>query len=142
MNENISSRDREIIAAEAQKRVNKIKKFYKNLASWAGTSFFLLALDLFMNHRITWSKFPVFFWGIAIAMQLFEIIRLHYMDNDWEEKMVKKQIDRQSNSTLNQQETPDYTNDLLRDQSQQEKEVADLTKLRKVKKAWRDEDLV
>lgn len=142
MNEKIPFRDRNIIATEAQKRVTKIKKFYKNLASWAGTSVFLLAIDLFMNHGITWSKYPVFFWGIAIAMQLFEVIRLHYMDNDWEEKMVKKQIDRQSNSNVRQQETPDYSKDLLHDHSQAEKEVADLTEFRKVKKTWRDEDLV
>ncbi|MEO6130317.1 MAG: 2TM domain-containing protein [Saprospiraceae bacterium] len=135
-------RTSELATLEAQKRVTKIKKFYKNLASWAGTSVFLIALDLFMSHGITWSKFPVFFWGIAIAMQLFEIIRLQYMDKNWEDKMIQKHIERRSLPGSDQTETPDYSKDLLHDPKQPEKEVADLTEYRKLKKPWRDEDLV
>ena len=50
-----------------EKRLRKIKKFYKDLASWAGLSVFMIALDLFLSGGISWSKYPVFFWGIALA---------------------------------------------------------------------------
>lgn len=142
MNENSPIQEKDLATREAQKRVDKIKKFYKSLASWAGTSFFLIAMDLFMSHGITWSKFPVFFWGIAIAMQFFEILRLQRMDKNWEDRMVKKQLDKQAFPNPDQTETEDYSEELLRRTDQPEKEKADLSTYRKLKKPWRDEDLV
>lgn len=142
MNENSSIQEKDQATREAQKRVDKIKKFYKNLTSWAGTSFFLIAINLFMTHSITWSKFPVFFWGIAIAMQFFEILRLQRMDRSWEDRMLKKQLDRQALPNSNPSETEDYSEDLLRRRDQPEMEKADLSSFRKLKKPWKDEDLV
>ncbi len=142
MNENSTNQEKDLAAREAQKRVDKIKKFYKNLASWAGTSFFLIAINLFMTHGITWSRFPVFFWGIAIAMQFFEILRLQRMDKNWEDRMLKKHLDRKSLPNRSQSETEDYSEDLLRSGDQPEMEKADLSSFRKLKKPWKDEDLV
>ncbi|MBK9984391.1 MAG: 2TM domain-containing protein [Saprospiraceae bacterium] len=142
MNENSPIQEKDLATREAQKRVDKIKKFYKSLTSWAGTSFFLIALDLFMSHGITWSKFPVFFWGIAVAMQFFDILRLQRMDKNWEDRMLKKQLDRQALPNSNPSETEDYSDDLLRRGDQPEKEKADLSSFRKLKKPWKDEDLV
>ena len=142
MNETIPTRDADAETLEAQKRVNKIKKFYKNLASWAGTSVFLVAMDVFMNHGITWSKWPVFFWGIAIALQVFEIIRLQHMDKAWEDRMLKKQLGQSTLPDPNQEKSEDYSEELLRAPAQREKEKADLSEFRKLKKPWKDEDLV
>lgn len=142
MNENSSIQEKDQATREAQKRVDKIKKFYKNLTSWAGTSFFLIAINLFMTHGITWSKFPVFFWGIAILMQFFEILRLQRMDKNWEDRMLKKQLDRQALPNSNKSETEDYSEELLRRGDQPEMEKADLSSFRKLKKPWKDEDLV
>ena len=75
---------------DAQKRVKKIKSFYKNLASWAASSIFMIALDLFLSGGITWSKFPVFFWGISLVFQFFQVLRLQQLDKDWEKKQLKK----------------------------------------------------
>jgi len=149
MNETIPTQETDVATLEAQKRVNKIKRFYKSLASWAGTSVFLIALDLFMNHGITWSKYPVFFWGIAIAFQVFEIIRLQRMDKTWEDRMMRKHSGRSTRvypegflPDPNQANGEDYSEELLRRPQEPVKEKADLSEFRKLKKPWRDEDLV
>ncbi len=139
MNDTLPNQDTDAATLEAQRRVNKIKKFYKSLASWASTSVFLVAIDLFTSHRITWSVFPVFFWGISIFMQLFQILRLQYMDKEWEDRMMKKQLGQ---STLSDPVQEDYSGDLLRKPGDPVKEKADLTEFRKLKKPWKDEDLV
>ena len=44
MNEEITPSEQDEIYKKAEKRVRKIKKFYKNLASWAGMSIILIAI--------------------------------------------------------------------------------------------------
>ena len=130
---------------EAQKRVKKIKRFYTNLASWAGTSIFLIALDIFLSGGITWSRYPVFFWGISILMQVFQIIRLQRMDKSWEERQMRRFMGRSyqprntTSTELPQEQQEDYSDDLL---NQREREMADLSEYRKLKKPWEDKDLV
>ena len=128
---------------DVEKRLRKIKKFYKDLASWAGLSVFMIALDLFLSGGISWSKYPVFFWGIALAMQYFNVLRLQKLDRAWEEKLRRKLSEDQSQPAL-PQEPPaqDYSDELLRNEQVMEKEVADLSEYRKLKKPWKDEDLV
>lgn len=133
--------------AEAEKRVRKIKRFYKDLASWAGTSIFLIALNLFLSGNVSWAKYPVFFWGIAILLQSFEIIRLQKMDKAWEERQLRKFTGRDA---LPPQQEPlpdvkpteplvDYSGELLQ---KQEREMEDLSEYRKLQKPWKEEDLV
>ena len=142
MNENLPIRKNKTGETDAEKRVAKLRKFYKNLVSWASTSIFLLALDIFMNHGITWSKFPVFFFAVALFFQFMGLMRMKYFDKDWEDKMVRKHTERGSLPDADQPETEDYSEELLRGGEQREKEKADLSTFRKLKKPWRDEDLV
>ena len=132
---------------EAQKRVRKIKRFYKGLAQWAGVSIFMIALDLFLSGGISWSKYPVFFWGIAIIIDFFEVMRLQRHDKDWERKQLEKQLGRKLPgeyaplTELPKEETKDYSEELL-NKEQREREAADLSEVRKLKRPWKDEDLV
>ena len=142
MKDNLPPQETDAATLEAQKRVKKIKKFYKDLASWAGTSVFLIAIDLFISGGITWSKWPVFFWGIVLVMQVFEVIRLQRMDKNWEERMLKKHSRPSSLPDPESQKDEDYSDDLLRDPDEPEKEKADLSEFRKLKSPWKDEDLV
>jgi hypothetical protein len=139
MNETLPPQGSNADTLEAQERVDKIKKFYKRLAKWASTSVFLVALDVFMNHGITWSKWPLFFMGISIFVQLFEIIRLQIMDKAWEDRMLRKQMGQSPLPDSNQE---DYSDDLLRRPGDPVKEKADLSEFRQLKKPWKDEDLV
>lgn len=130
----------------AQKRVKKIKSFYKDLSSWAGTSIMLIGLNLFLSGNITWAKYPVIIWGIFIAAEVFNIIRLQYMDKEWEDRQMRRFTGR-TRSTVppgairesSSSPAEDYSDDLLH---QEERELADLSQYRKAGKAWKDEDLV
>ena len=130
---------------EAQKRVEKIKKFYKNLASWAGTSVFLIAVDIFLTGGMTWSRYPVFFWGISILIQFFQFIRLQRMDKNWEERQIRRFTGRDyqrrntSAAEVPGEQQEDYSDELL---NQKEREMADLKEYRQLKKPWEDKDLV
>lgn len=131
------------VQLEAEKRVRKIKKFYKELYSWIGTSIVLIAIDLFFSGGITWSKFPVFFWGITIVYQFFEVLHLQKLDRQWEDKMMRKFLKKEPDGALEEPEkTDDYSDELLHNEQIREKELADLSDFRKVKKPWKDEDLV
>ena len=146
MNEDLTQAHVDQEQEDAQKRVKKIKKFYKELASWAGTSIFLIALNLFLSGSISWAKYPVFFWGITLVYQYFQVLRYQRLDKEWERKMMRKFTGRNERvksieSTDSEPlSTEDYTEELLRDKP--EKEPANLSDYRTLKKPWEDKDLV
>ncbi len=131
---------------EAQKRVRKIKKFYKELTGWAGTSLFMLALDFFLSGGISWSKYPVFFYGIFVVSQVFNIIRLQRLDKAWKERQMRRFTGKSHSGNVpgyrleNQKEQlEDYSDDLL---NRKDREMEDLSEYRKLKRPWKDDDLV
>ena len=133
---------------EVQKRVRKIKRFYKDLTSWAGTSVFLIALNLFLSGDISWAKFPVFFWGIVILAKVFDIIRLQREQKAWEEKQLHRlpspiAVPLENQKPLQTASHPeeDYSGELLH-REEPIRESADLSEVRKLKRPWKDEDLV
>ena len=129
------------IEMDAEARVQKIKKFYKNLASWIGTSIFLVALDFFISGGVSWSKYPVFFWGIALVMQFFKVLPLIKMDRAWEAKMKRKFEETHEYNLPAEEKVPDYSDELL-NKKRDEVEMEDLKEYRKLSKPWKDEDLV
>ena len=124
---------------DALKRVKKIKSFYKNLASWAGVSIFLLALDFFMSGGFTWSRYPVFFWGLSIIPQLFQVIRLQKLDKTWEQRQMRRFTGRAIPEDTTSPPLEDYSDELL---NQKDREMSELSDYRKVSKPWKEEDLV
>jgi hypothetical protein len=90
MNERIISQETNPASREALKREYKVRKFYKSLISWAGTSIMLIAIDLFTSGGITWSKFPVFFWGISIFIQFIGIMKLQHFDKNRERRRYRR----------------------------------------------------
>lgn len=131
---------------EAQERIKKIRKFYQSLAKWAGVSVFLIVLNIILTGSITWAKFPVLFWGLALVIQVFEVIRLQRMDRAWEERQMRRFTGRglrnpQTTSLPNPENEgiEDYSGELL---NKEERELADLAEYRKLNKPWNEEDLV
>ena len=132
---------------EAQKRVRKIKRFYKGLVSWATTSIILLAINIFTAHGLTWAKWPIFFWGISILMQAFEVIRLQRHDKQWEKRQLEKQLgttlpsDYVPMTVMPDEKPEDYSEELL-NKEKPVREQADLSEVRKLARPWKDDDLV
>ncbi|MBK9103184.1 MAG: 2TM domain-containing protein [Saprospiraceae bacterium] len=123
---------------EAEKRLKKIKSFYKNLANWAGVSLFMLALDYFLSGGISWSKYPVFFWGISLVIDVFQVIRLQRMDKSWEDRQMRRFTGR-TISRSNSDNPEDYSEELL---NKKERQMDDLKEYRTAGKPWNDKDLV
>lgn len=123
---------------EAEKRLKKIKSFYKNLANWAGVSLFMLALDYFLSGGISWSKYPVFFWGISLVIDVFQVIRLQRMDKSWEDRQMRRFTGR-TISRSNSDNPEDYSEELL---NRKEREMGDQREYSKAGKPWNDKDLV
>jgi hypothetical protein len=107
---------------------------------------FLLALDFFLSGGISWSKYPVFFYGIFVVTQVFDIIRLQRLDKAWEEKQMRKFTGRSQSGRApanpletQQDQLEDYSEDLL---NRKDREMEDLSEYRQLKRPWKDDDLV
>ncbi|MFK8061394.1 MAG: 2TM domain-containing protein [Polaribacter sp.] len=92
----------------ARKRVEKITKFYKHLATYVVVNIFLSAIfivgdindgDTFYEAVWNFHNYKIWlFWGIGIFFQALNTfgIRL-FFDKDWEERKVKQYMDEQNN---------------------------------------------
>jgi len=141
INNNETTEASRIAMLEEEKRANRIRKFYKSLTSWVTTSIFMVAIDLFTSQSISWSKWPVFFWGIALLFQLIPILRLQDLDKSWEERRIRKRGGLVLPDPEDQRQE-DFSEELLQNQEEAQKEKADLSEFRTLRKPWRDEDLV
>ena len=92
----------------ARKRVEKISKFYKHLATYVVVNIFLSAIfivgdmndgDTFMESFSNYHNYKIWlFWGIGIVFQALNTFGLSlFMNKDWEEKKIQKYMDEQNN---------------------------------------------
>lgn len=137
------------IEVKNAKRIKKIRKFYKQVFSWVGTSIFLIVLDLVLSGGVSWSKYPVFFWGLALFMQFIQIILIQKVGRTWEEKFIGKMtgepiIEKKivTNRSEHPSREPDYSEELLQNKREPEEEQVTLSDYRHVKNPWKEEDLV
>ena len=91
----------------ARKRVEKISKFYKHLASYIIVNIFLSAIfivgdmndgDTFKEAVTDYNNYKIWlFWGIGIAFQALNTfgVRLFFKKN-WEEKKIKQYMEEQN----------------------------------------------
>tara|TARA_B110001454_G_scaffold216180_1_gene238971 strand:+ start:1023 stop:1349 length:327 start_codon:yes stop_codon:yes gene_type:complete len=95
----------------ARKRVEKISKFYKHLASYIVVNIFLTAIfivgdmndeDTFIEAFTDYNNYKIWlYWGIGIAFQALNTFGLNlFMSKDWEKKKIKKYMDEQNNRRL------------------------------------------
>ena len=92
----------------ARKRVEKISKFYKHLASYIVVNIFLTAIfivgdmndgDTFKEALTDYHNYKIWlYWGIGIAFQALNTFGLTlFMNKDWEEKKIQKYMRDQDN---------------------------------------------
>ncbi|TXD47117.1 2TM domain-containing protein [Polaribacter sp. IC073] len=92
----------------AKKRVEKISKFYKHLATYVIINIFLSAIfiagdindgDTFYEAFSDYHNYKIWlFWGIGIAFQALNTFGLSlFMNKDWEERKIQKFMDEQNN---------------------------------------------
>lgn len=83
------------IYQEAKNRVKKKKKFRDNLSSfivWGGA---MLFINLFITRGYMWSLWVIFFWGLSVLKEAFDIYGLPGGNSeDWEEREIQKEMER------------------------------------------------
>lgn len=91
----------------ARKRVEKISKFYKHLASYVIVNIFLSAIfiagdmndgDTFNEAVFDYHNYKIWlYWGIGILFQALNTfgIRL-FFNKDWEQKKIEKYMEEQN----------------------------------------------
>jgi hypothetical protein len=93
----------------ARKRVEKISKFYKHLASYIVVNIFLTAIfivgdmndgDTFTEAFTDYHNYKIWlYWGIGIAFQALNTFGLTlFMNKDWEKKKIQEYMDDQQNN--------------------------------------------
>ncbi len=118
----------------AQRRVAKMKKFYKHLSSWMITSIFLMVL-FFVLRMPPWITLVVVAgWGVGIAAEAIDVFGFPGMGRDWEERKIEEELSKMNHS--------DHSQEQRRERQSTDQDTLDLPELRKVEKNWEDSDLV
>ncbi|TGV00358.1 2TM domain-containing protein [Flavivirga rizhaonensis] len=83
----------------ARKHVEELKGFYYSLISYCLVIPFLI----FINHRTSWGFqwfwFPMFGWGIGLAIQAFRVfVNDGAFGRDWEKRKIEKYMQEEENN--------------------------------------------
>ena len=82
----------------AVERVEKLKEFYQNLASYCLVIPFLIFINLRFSPGFYWFWFPVFGWGIGLTFHFLEVNNYNiFLGKNWEERKIKELMDNNKN---------------------------------------------
>lgn len=99
--ENTNYRDEERYQ-KAQKRVNEIKGFYRNLISYIVVNLGFLAINLLTSPEHLWFYWPMLGWGIGVlfhGMKVFDC--MPFFGKDWEEQKIKEFMEKEKRKNEN-----------------------------------------
>ena len=82
----------------AVKRVEKLKEFYQNIASYCIVIPFLIFINLRFSPNFYWFWFPMFGWGIGLTFHFLEVNNYNvFLGKNWEEKKIEQLMKKQQN---------------------------------------------
>ena len=90
---------RRVAEKRARERVGEIRGFYHHLTVYLVVNAILFLIDIFSGGG-TWFYWPLFGWGIAVAvhgLNTFQI--LPWSSKEWEERKVRELMARDSDNT-------------------------------------------
>ena len=82
---------------KAKKRVEELKSFYGNLATYVAINAILIIINLVTSPRSLWFYWVTIFWGIGIlihASKVF-IFKGKFLGEEWEEKKIKEILEKE-----------------------------------------------
>ncbi|WP_298302722.1 2TM domain-containing protein [Flavobacterium sp.] len=79
----------------AKERVEKLKGFYGNLASYCVVIPILIIINLNSPHDFQWFWFPMFGWGLGVLFHAFETFGY---GKSWEEKKIQEILNKQNSN--------------------------------------------
>jgi hypothetical protein len=82
----------------ALEKVEKLKEFYQNLASYCIAIPFLIFINLRFSPGFYWFWFPVFGWGIGLAFHFLEVYNYNiFLGKNWEDRKIKEMMKKDKN---------------------------------------------
>jgi two-component system LytT family sensor kinase len=82
---------------KAIERVEKLKEFYQNLASYCLVIPFLIFINLKFSPSFQWFWFPIFGWGIGLVFHFLEVNNYSFfLGKNWEDKKIKEMMDKEN----------------------------------------------
>lgn len=87
---------------KAQKKVEEIKGFYGNLASYVIVNTVLLIINLLTSPEYLWFFWPLFGWGVGVAIHGMVVFNyLPFLGKDWEEQKIKEFMEEENKNKNN-----------------------------------------
>ena len=78
----------------AIERVEKLKEFYQNLASYVIVIPILIYINLTFSPGFHWFWFPIVGWGIGVLFHWLEANNSNiFLGRNWEEKKIKEMME-------------------------------------------------
>jgi hypothetical protein len=82
---------------KAVEKVERLKEFYQNLASYSLVIPFLIFINLRFSPGFYWFWFPVFGWGIGLVFHFLEVNNYNiFLGKNWEDKKIKELMQREN----------------------------------------------
>ncbi|WP_158838454.1 2TM domain-containing protein [Polaribacter sp. L3A8] len=82
---------------KAVERVEKLKEFYQNLASYCIVIPFLIFINLRFSSGFHWFWFPIFGWGMGLAFHFLEVNNYNiFLGSNWEDRKIKEMMDKEN----------------------------------------------
>ncbi len=82
---------------KAKKRVEELKSFYGNLATYVAVNAVLIIINFVTSPGSLWFYWVTIFWGIGIlihASKVF-IFKGKFLGEEWEEKKIKEILEKE-----------------------------------------------
>ncbi|WP_269533938.1 2TM domain-containing protein [Chitinimonas sp. BJYL2] len=87
----MSTQDLDSLRRRAEARINARLKFYANAGTFAAVSLFLMALNWWLEGRITWAVWPVM--GMTLGLT-FQAIHLWLRTDLLREGMIEREMQK------------------------------------------------
>ncbi|MCT4699389.1 2TM domain-containing protein [Tenacibaculum haliotis] len=77
----------------AVEKVEKLKEFYQNLASYCMVIPFLIFINLKFSPQFHWFWFPIFGWGVGLTFHFLEVNNYNiFLGKNWEERKINEMM--------------------------------------------------
>jgi two-component system LytT family sensor kinase len=87
---------------KALERVERLKEFYQNLASYCIVIPFLIFINLSFSPGFQWFWFPIFGWGIGLTFHFLEVNNYNiFLGKNWEDRKIKEMMKQNNNNKYN-----------------------------------------
>ena len=82
---------------KAVEKVEKLKEFYQNLASYCFVIPFLIFINLKVSPGFQWFWFPLLGWGIGLAFHFLEVNNYNvFLGKNWEDRKIREMMDAEN----------------------------------------------